>query len=190
MGNVTNEIKIKRTILYRSAFVVIAMLCMVVTVSGQNINNLKLKNYRPVSIFKVPVTNVTGQNIRQSICTHVMYRTIGDCRVIKDGCKRYRKSSCFHRCLRCQVRFFENVFKYGNRFELWCGFDNTGYDNPGYGPVAVNELERCVKTGAKGVGEVMYKGKAIGLRELKPSCSRTILVWTLFLKNVLNSEFR
>ena len=53
--------------------------------------------------------------------------------------------------------------KYGNRFELWCGFDNTGYDKPGYGPAAVKELERCFKAGAKGVGELMYKGKGIPL---------------------------
>ena len=43
--------------------------------------------------------------------------------------------------------------KYGNRFELWCGFDYSGYDKPGYGPEAVKELERCYKSGAKGVGE-------------------------------------
>ena len=48
--------------------------------------------------------------------------------------------------------------KYGNRFEVWCGFDYTGYDKPGYGPAAVKELERCFKLGAKGVGEEGDKG--------------------------------
>jgi predicted TIM-barrel fold metal-dependent hydrolase len=52
--------------------------------------------------------------------------------------------------------------KYGNRFELWCGFDYNGYDKPGYGPEAVKELERCFKAGASGVGEEMFKEKVIG----------------------------
>ena len=29
------------------------------SLSGQSVNSLKLENYRPVSIYKVPVTNVT-----------------------------------------------------------------------------------------------------------------------------------
>jgi predicted TIM-barrel fold metal-dependent hydrolase len=56
--------------------------------------------------------------------------------------------------------------KYPNRFELWCGFDYTGYDKPGFGPDAVKELVRCFKIGAKGVGELGDKGK--GLFYCKP----------------------
>ena len=48
--------------------------------------------------------------------------------------------------------------KYGDRFEMWCGFDYTGYDKPGFGPAAVKELERCYKMGARGVGELGDKG--------------------------------
>jgi uncharacterized protein len=49
--------------------------------------------------------------------------------------------------------------KYPDRFELWCGFDYTGYNKPGFGPAAVKELERCYKNGAKGVGELGDKGE-------------------------------
>jgi predicted TIM-barrel fold metal-dependent hydrolase len=49
--------------------------------------------------------------------------------------------------------------KYPRRFELWCGFDYTGYDKPGFGPNAVKELERCYKKGATGVGELGDKGE-------------------------------
>jgi uncharacterized protein len=49
--------------------------------------------------------------------------------------------------------------KYPDRFEVWCGFDYSGFDQPGYGPAAVAELERCVKMGARGVGEEGDKGK-------------------------------
>ena len=55
--------------------------------------------------------------------------------------------------------------KYPDRFELWCGFDFTGYDEPGYGPAAVKELERCVKVGARGVGELSDKGGGMRYRK-------------------------
>jgi predicted TIM-barrel fold metal-dependent hydrolase len=51
--------------------------------------------------------------------------------------------------------------KYSDRIELWCGFDLTGYDKPGFGPAAIAELERCVKMGAKGVGEISDKGSGL-----------------------------
>lgn len=51
--------------------------------------------------------------------------------------------------------------KYPDRFEVWCGFDYTGYDKPDFGPAAVKELERCYKVGARGVGELGDKGKGL-----------------------------
>ncbi|UCD00102.1 MAG: amidohydrolase family protein [Phycisphaerales bacterium] len=57
--------------------------------------------------------------------------------------------------------------EYPDRFEFWCGFDYTGYDEPGFGPAAVRELERCHKAGATGVGELGDKGK--GLFYSKPT---------------------
>jgi predicted TIM-barrel fold metal-dependent hydrolase len=51
--------------------------------------------------------------------------------------------------------------KFPDRIELWCGLDLTGYDKPGFGPAAIAELERCVKLGAKGVGEISDKGRGL-----------------------------
>jgi predicted TIM-barrel fold metal-dependent hydrolase len=48
--------------------------------------------------------------------------------------------------------------KYPERFELWCGLDLRDCDKPGFGPATIAELERCVKLGAKGVGEIGDKG--------------------------------
>lgn len=48
--------------------------------------------------------------------------------------------------------------KYPDRFEIWCGFDFSDYPNPGFGAKTIAELERCVKLGAKGVGEIHDKG--------------------------------
>lgn len=56
---------------------------------------------------------------------------------------------------------------YPERFQLWCGLDYTGYDQPGFGPAAVRELERCYRQGARGVGELGDKGK--GLFYSKPT---------------------
>ncbi len=60
---------------------------------------------------------------------------------------------------------FDDVYalyaKYPDRFEVWCGFDYTGYDQPGFGPAAVKELERCYQLGARGVGELGDKGKGL-----------------------------
>jgi predicted TIM-barrel fold metal-dependent hydrolase len=58
-------------------------------------------------------------------------------------------------------RFDELTLLYGrhpNRFELWCGVDYSGFDQPGFGPSAVAELERCAQQGAQGVGELSDKG--------------------------------
>jgi len=56
---------------------------------------------------------------------------------------------------------YDMYSKYPDRFELWCGFDYSGYDEDGFGPNAIAELERCVKVGAKGVGELGDKGKGL-----------------------------
>lgn len=56
---------------------------------------------------------------------------------------------------------YSRYSKYPDRFEVWCGFDYTGYDKPGFGPAAVKELERCYKVGARGVGELGDKGKGL-----------------------------
>ena len=48
--------------------------------------------------------------------------------------------------------------KYPGRFDVWCGFDFTGGDQPGFGPNAVKALEECHRLGAMGVGDVSDKG--------------------------------
>ncbi len=68
-------------------------------------------------------------------------------------------------------RQFDEIYgrfsRYPGRFEVWCGFDYTGYDQPGFGPAAVKELERCYRLGARGVGELGDKGQ--GLFYSKPT---------------------
>ena len=56
---------------------------------------------------------------------------------------------------------YRQYAKYPDRFEMWCGFDYTGYDKPGFGAAAVRELERCHQAGARGVGELHDKGQGM-----------------------------
>src|SRR5664279_5544089 len=50
--------KIRYMKLISTGIVVITCLCIAGISYGQDMNNLKLKDYRPVSIYKIPVTNV------------------------------------------------------------------------------------------------------------------------------------
>ncbi|MCJ7449469.1 MAG: hypothetical protein MUO72_17470 [Bacteroidales bacterium] len=165
MRKVANEIKINRVNRNRAVLVAFASLCINVTSSGQNINDRKLINYRPVSIYNVPVTNVTRAKYPAiDMHAHVYGQTDQDiARWIKvmDVCG-IEKAIAFTGATGARFDTLVKMYsKYGNRFELWCGFDFSGYDKPGYGPEAVKELERCFNKGAKGVGEVMFKGKGI-----------------------------
>jgi predicted TIM-barrel fold metal-dependent hydrolase len=61
---------------------------------------------------------------------------------------------------------FESLVKmylepYPDRFQLFCGVDGTGIDLPDYPQRAVEELERCHRLGARGVGEISDKGFGI-----------------------------
>jgi hypothetical protein len=66
---------------------------------------------------------------------------------------------------------FDSIYdiyaKYEGRFEVWCGFDYTGYNEKGWAEKAVKELERCYEVGAKGIGELGDKGE--GLLYSKPT---------------------
>jgi predicted TIM-barrel fold metal-dependent hydrolase len=129
---------------------------------AQDAGNLLLKNYRPVSLFKVPVTNVNRAAF-PVIDAHSHDYAKND-RELEQWIKNMDACGIEKTIVLTQASgaLFDSVYnlysKYGNRFELWCGFDYTGYDKPGYGPAAVKELERCYKMGARGVGEEGDKG--------------------------------
>jgi len=125
-------------------------------------DTLLLKDYRPRSIFKVPETRVPKARFPViDVHSHAYARTEADVdrwvrtmdevglarTVIMTGATGDR---------------FDGLLalygKYPERFEVWCGTDYRGFDQPGFGPAAVAELERCVRAGAVGVGELSDKG--------------------------------
>ncbi len=126
--------------------------------------DLKIKDYRPKSIYNIPKTNVCKAKF-PAIDIHSHDNFITDEEIAQevgfmDSCG-IEKTVIFGGIGKKFDSILQKYSKYANRFEVWCGFDFTGYDKPGYGPDAVKELERCFKLGAKGVGEIMFKGKGI-----------------------------
>lgn len=129
---------------------------------AQDVNKLLLKDYRPRSIYAIPVSTVpkakyavvdmhthpyaqTAQQLAQWVNT--MDRAGVDRSVILSYATGARFDS-----------IYASYRKFPNRFEVWCGFDYTGKDEPGWSEKAVRELERCYRAGARGVGELGDKG--------------------------------
>ena len=130
---------------------------------------LLLKDYRPQSIYKIPIAQIpkakypvidmhshpyakTAQEIDQWV------RTMDEVGVEKTIILTMTTGAQFD-------DIQKKYSKYPERFEMWCGFDFTDYRNPGFPASAVKELERCHQAGARGVGEIHDKGK--GLRSGK-----------------------
>lgn len=130
---------------------------------GQTEDQILLKNFRPIAIYAIPVTipskakfpvidmhshpyAATEQELAQWV------RTMDEMGVTKTIILTGATGAKFDSLV-------EVYGKYANRFELWCGFDYTGYEKPGFEQTAVLELERCYKKGAKGVGELGDKGE-------------------------------
>jgi predicted TIM-barrel fold metal-dependent hydrolase len=140
------------------------------TLQSQDADKILLKNYRPVSIYKNPVTHVEKAAFPIiDVHTHDYAKTdaevdrwvkmMDECGIQKSIILTMTTGPKFDSIVKKYAR-------YGDRFEIWCGIDYTGYDRPGFGPGAVKELERCFRMGAKGVGELIDKG--LGLYHSDP----------------------
>jgi predicted TIM-barrel fold metal-dependent hydrolase len=128
----------------------------------QDANSLKLKDYHPVSIYKTGKTRVetakypvidfhshnypaSNEEVDQWV------RTMDAAGIAKTMILTYSTGLRFDSIV-------EKYRKYKDRFAIWCGFDYSGYENPGWQAHAMAELERCHKEGAVGVGELGDKG--------------------------------
>ena len=129
-------------------------------------DKLLLKDYRPKSIFKIPVTEIKRAKF-PVLDSHTHGRP-GKPEALDEQIKlmdavNVEKAVVFAGAT--GERFDQTLqfySKYPQRFDTWCSFDLTGWDQPGFGPAALKELERCHRAGAKGVGEVVDKGRGVG----------------------------
>lgn len=132
---------------------------------------LLLKNYRPQSIYKVPESHITkarypvidmhSHPYPQSEAEIARWVETMDAVGVEKTIVLTKEVGAT----------FDSIYalysKYPEHFEVWCGFDYSGYDQSGFGPGAVAELERCVEVGATGVGELGDKGKGLFYGETK-----------------------
>jgi predicted TIM-barrel fold metal-dependent hydrolase len=131
-------------------------------------DKLLLKDYRPVSIYRVPKSDIKkakfpvfdvhchgAQPIDQLDAMVRMMDAVGvEKTVIFTGAgtaDRFEEAA-------------KPYAKYPGRFDPWCGFDMTGANEPGFGPGAVKSLEACHAAGAVGVGELSDKGHGFAVR--------------------------
>lgn len=129
---------------------------------AQQAETVLLKDYQPVSIYKVPVTTVTRARFpvidfhshdypKDAAELDQWVKTLESTNVEKTIILTYSTGKTFDSLV-------EKFSRYKDRFELWCGFDYTGFDQPDWEQRAVAELERCYRKGARGVGELGDKG--------------------------------
>jgi len=165
--------KTKKALLKKLFFTLLVLpMAFNFSVLAQDVNQLLLKDYHPVSIYKIPVTHVdkaiypvidihshdyakTDEDVTQWV------KNMDACGIQKTIILSGNTGDKFDATIKKYARF-------SDRFDIWCGFDYTGFDKPGYGSVAVKELERCFKMGAKGVGELSDKGFGAGYSALQP----------------------
>lgn len=132
---------------------------------------IKLKDYHPESVFRVPETQIgkakyplidlhSHDNSSTNAEIDQWVKIMDQAGVAKSVILSYSTGKAFDSIIAKYARYPE-------RFNVWCGFDYTGYDKPGWPEHAIKELERCHKMGAKGVGELGDKGE--GLFYSKPT---------------------
>ena len=144
---------------------IVSLIIINLSVMAQDVNQPLLKDYNSISIYKIPITQVNQAAFPViDIHSHDYANTdedVAQCVKNMDLCgiqKTIILSGATGDKFNSAIKKYG---KYGARFEIWCGFDYTGFDKRGYGPAAVKELERCFKMGAKGVGELSDKGLGV-----------------------------
>ena len=130
---------------------------------------LLLKDYRPRSIYKVPVTRVEKAKFPIiDMHSHPYPKTDAEIDAWIKNMDAVNVEKTMILTMTTGKEFdaiYAKYSKHPDRFEVWCGLDFTAYDQPSFPESAVKELERCKNAGAKGIGEIHDKGQ--GLRSGK-----------------------
>jgi predicted TIM-barrel fold metal-dependent hydrolase len=149
-------------------------------------NSILLKDYRPQSIYKVPVTRVEKAKFPIiDMHSHPYPKTEAEITTWLKNMDEVNVEKTMILTMTTGKEFdgiYEKYSKYPDRFEVWCGLDFSGREKPGFPERAARELERCHDKGAKGIGEIHDKGQ--GLRSGKstapgihPDDARVDAIW-------------
>jgi hypothetical protein len=114
-------------------------------------DEILLKDYRPRSIFKIPETSVEKARYPViDVHSHDYARTPAEIDRWVKTMDEVGLEKTVIMTGQTGARFDEALARYRRypkRFEVWSGFDYAGFDQPGFGPAAVAELERCQRAG-------------------------------------------
>ena len=134
-------------------------------------DTLLLKDFKPKSVYNIPQTEIKKARFPViDMHAHDYAKTDTEVKEWIRTMDAVGLDKAIILTTTTGAAFNELAQRYGpytERFELWCGFDYTGYNEPNFGPAAMAELERCYRLGARGVGELGDKGK--GLRYCRPT---------------------
>jgi uncharacterized protein len=130
-------------------------------------DKLLLKDYRPRSIYKVPITEVKKARF-PVIDVHSHAEWVRSPEHLEEIVKLMDAAGVERTVMFVRTGSPEKfaaargVFaKHPDRFDLWCGFELGGHKEPGFAAKAVRALEDCRRLGALGVGEIGDKGEGI-----------------------------
>ena len=125
--------------------------------------NIKLKDFKPVSVFNNPATVVNKAKYPLIDMHAHAWQKETDINEWVAVMQEANIQKTVILSFETGKGFDEIISRYAahkDKFEIWCGFDYTGYDQPGSEWIdnAIAQLESCYKKGAKGVGELGDKG--------------------------------
>jgi hypothetical protein len=138
-------------------------------------DRILLKDYRPKSIYRTPVSDI--RKAKYAILD-VHCHGARPIEQLRDWVNRMDEAGIEKSVIFIGAgvadRFVElskPYQQYAGRFELWCGFDMAGNEEPGFEARAVKALEDCHKAGAAGVGEISDKGWGFAYRAPRTAAS-------------------
>src|SRR5215470_19447703 len=120
--------------------------------ASSNPNTILLKDYRPRSIYKVPVTHVERAKFPIiDMHSHPYPKTETEIATWLKNMDEVNVEKTLVLTMATGKEFDginPQYSKYPDRFEVWCGLDFTGYKTPAFTETAVKELQRCHDAGA------------------------------------------
>lgn len=139
----------------------------------QERESIKLMDYKPESVFNVPASVI--QKAKYPVIDMHAHDYAKTPREVDEWVKKMDSLGIKKTIIltgKTGDAFEAAVTKYSHhpsRFDIWCGFDYTGFDQPGWAERAIDELIKCKKMGAKGVGEISDKGRGITYLNTDPA---------------------
>ena len=129
---------------------------------GDFASELKLSDYRPISVFKTPQSNI--QHAKFPVIDMHSHAYVDNVEDLQQWVRDMEANNVVKVIIQTKAygeefdRLYDLYKGVSDKFELWCGIDMSSWGTPDFPAKAIEELERCHDKGAKGVGELIDKG--------------------------------